>query len=124
LVEDNPQLATAISAMIESFGPTVIHAHSAEEAFGILTEIQLVPDAFLVDFQLGTGLNGTDFYTEATRRYGPVPAAIISAERTKALRETCKTLDLPLIAKPIDKNRLRGLLVQLFRQNGVDVSVI
>jgi len=114
LVEDNPQLAEATTAMIEGFGTTVIHASNAQEALEILQDIQLVPDALLIDYQLGTGQNGTELYQEIKERYGTVPTAIISAERTKILRDTCKTLGLQLVPKPIEKNRLKGLLGDLF----------
>ncbi|WP_415401063.1 PAS-domain containing protein [Tateyamaria sp. SN3-11] len=118
LVEDNPQLAQAITAMVEGFGTQVIHAHTAEEALAILQEIQLVPDAMLIDYQLGAGQNGADLLQDITQRYGHVPAAIISAERTKTLRDRCKTLGIQLVAKPIEKTRLRHLLVDLFTSQG------
>jgi signal transduction histidine kinase/CheY-like chemotaxis protein len=113
LVEDNPQLAQAMTAMIESLGPKVIHAHTAEEALAILEEIQLVPDTLLVDYQLGAGKNGAQLIQEVLRLYGPVPAAIISAERTKTLRDSCKALGIQLVAKPIEKERLKRLLQTL-----------
>lgn len=113
LVEDNPHLAQAITAMIEGFGNTVIHAHTSEEALSILSEIQLVPDAILVDYQLGAGQNGADLVQEIAQRYGPVPAAIISAERSRALRETCKQLGVQLVPKPIEKEHLKLLLADL-----------
>ncbi|MEP5031772.1 MAG: ATP-binding protein, partial [Marinomonas sp.] len=116
LVEDNPQLAQATTAMIESFGSTVIHAHTAEEALEILSEIQLVPDAMLIDQQLGDGLNGTQLIAQILRLYGPVPAAIVSAERTKTLREACKALEIDLVSKPLEKIRLKALLLALSKR--------
>jgi CheY-like chemotaxis protein len=113
LVEDNPQLAQAMTTMIEGFGGTVIHAHSAEEALELLSEIQLVPDAMLIDYQLGAGLNGTQLLQEIIRRYGPVPAAIVSAERTKVLREACKELGVKLIPKPVERAKLKRLLAEI-----------
>jgi CheY-like chemotaxis protein len=113
LVEDNPQLAQALTATIEGFGGTVIHAHDADEALAILSEIQLVPDALLIDYQLGHGLNGTQLLGEITDRYGPVPAAIISAARSKPLREACKTLGVPLMPKPVERARLKRLLTEM-----------
>ncbi|MEP5729207.1 MAG: PAS-domain containing protein [Sulfitobacter sp.] len=113
LVEDCPKLAQAMTSMIETFGNTVIHAHDADEALAILTEIQLVPDAMLVDYQLGNGLNGAELLTEMFQLYGSVPAAIVSAERTRTLRDSCKDLEVPLIQKPLEKEDLRGLLADL-----------
>ena len=116
LVEDNPQLALAVTVMVESFGANVIHAHTAEEALGLLAEIQLVPDAMLIDYQLGAGQNGTQFYQTIRETYGDVPAAIISAERTRPLRETCLKMGLQLVSKPVEKDRLRALLAALLAE--------
>ncbi|MEP2639480.1 PAS-domain containing protein [Roseobacter sp.] len=121
LVEDNPQLAEATIAMIEGFGTTVIHANNAQEALDILQDIELVPDALLIDYHLGAGHTGTALYQDITARYGGVPTAIISAERTKSLRDTCKELGLDLVSKPLDKNRLRALLGDLFNAETRDV---
>lgn len=114
LVEDNQQLAEATTAMIEGFGTTVIHASNAQDALEILQDIQLVPDALLIDYQLGSGQSGTELYREITARYGAVPTAIVSAERTKTLRDACKNLGLELVPKPIEKHRLKSLLSDLF----------
>ena len=115
LVEDNPQLAHAITIMIESFGGTVIHAQNAEEALVILGEIQLIPDAMLIDYQLGAGQNGIEFLQGVNARYGPVPAVIISAERTKVLRDACKNLGVQLLPKPVEKDRLKRMLLDMLK---------
>ncbi|MEP1535803.1 MAG: PAS-domain containing protein [Paracoccaceae bacterium] len=114
LVEDNPELALALTAMVESFGATVIHAHTAEEALALLAEIQLIPDAMLIDYQLGDGQNGIELHQTICKDFGSVPSAIISAQRSKTLRETCQDLGVQLVAKPIEKDSLHNLLNQLF----------
>ncbi|MGB1033630.1 MAG: PAS-domain containing protein [Primorskyibacter sp.] len=114
LVEDNPELAGAFTTMIESFGANVIHAHTAEEALTLLAEIDLIPDAMLIDYQLGAGRNGAELYQSICETFGHVPTAIISAQRTRSLRETCQELGVQLISKPIEKESLRRLLTHLF----------
>ncbi len=116
LVEDNPHLAQAMTSMVESLGSTVIHAHNAEEALGILTEIQLVPDAMLIDYQLGAGRDGIELLEEITNSYGSIPAAIVSAERTRCLRDRCKSLGVQLVAKPVEKARLKELFLEMFEE--------
>ncbi|MCG6904059.1 MAG: PAS-domain containing protein [Rhodobacter sp.] len=110
LVENDPAVAQAITIMIESHGAEVIAFGNAEEALEIIQEIQLLPDAFLLDYQLGAGLSGTALYEEIFNRYGTVSAAIISADRTRALRTECNRLGLQLLRKPIDRERLRHFL--------------
>lgn len=106
LVENDPNVAGALSLAVEDMGGEVIHAHSAQEALSLMHEIQLIPDAFLLDYQLGHGATGTELYQQITDTYGPVSAAIISANRTRELRRMCKDLGLTLMAKPVDRDRL------------------
>ena len=67
----------------------------------------------LIDYQLGAGLNGIEFLQGVNARYGPVPAVIISAERTKVLRDACKTMGVQLLPKPVEKDRLKRLLLDM-----------
>lgn len=110
LVENDAALGAALAMVVEDFGGEVIHAHCADEALNLLEEIQLVPDAFLLDYQLGSGMTGTDLYVELHRRYGDICAAVISADRTRVLRRVCKQLNVPLMSKPVDRDRLRAFL--------------
>lgn len=114
LVEDNPPLAEALTAMIEGFGCTVIHALDAAQALELLAEIELVPDAMLIDYQLGAGADGVQLLRALRSLYGAVPAAIVSAERSRVLRDACKGLDVALVQKPVQGERLRALLGDLF----------
>ncbi|WP_298976908.1 PAS-domain containing protein [uncultured Roseobacter sp.] len=116
LVENDPALASALSLVVEDMGGEVIHAHSADEALSLMHEIQLIPDAFLFDYQLGNGRTGTELYQQITETYGPVSAAIVSADRTRELRQICKGLGLPLMPKPVDRDRLWAHLAQRSRE--------
>ncbi len=110
LVENDMQVAHALSLMIENHGAEVLLAHSAREAKDLLGEIQLVPDVLLLDYQLGAGAHGLSLYDDIRETYGPVPTAIISADRSMELQQDCGALGLRLLAKPIDKEKLLGFL--------------
>ncbi|MEO0914665.1 MAG: response regulator, partial [Pseudomonadota bacterium] len=96
--------------MVEGWGAEVLHVTTADEALQLLSEIDLTPDAMLLDYQLGSGLSGTDLYRSIAAKYGAVPTAIVSADRTRELRRACGELRLALVQKPIDKHRLSGFL--------------
>ncbi len=110
LVENDADLAAAIALMVERFGVETIHATDAEEALEILHKIQLLPDAFVLDHHLGEGATGTELHARLRDLYGPVPAAIVSADRTRELRRLCEESGLPLLAKPLAVDRLRAFL--------------
>ncbi|MEM6339574.1 MAG: PAS-domain containing protein [Pseudomonadota bacterium] len=116
LVENDTTLANAISIMLESWGVDVIHAQSGEEALAILSEIDLRPDAMLLDYQLGNGINGVDLYGEIELHFGAIPTRIISADRKRIIRQMCAAAGLEIINKPIDRHKLNEFLAQ------VDVS--
>ncbi|SIO14361.1 hybrid sensor histidine kinase/response regulator [Vannielia litorea] len=113
LVENDTALARALSQMIEGWGAHVLHAHNATEALDLLAEVQLRPDALLLDEQLGRGMSGTELFGLLTGRFGSIPARILSADRSRSLRETCCTLGVELLGKPIDQDRLGAFLTAL-----------
>ncbi|MEL6837893.1 MAG: PAS-domain containing protein [Pseudomonadota bacterium] len=115
LAENDVPLANAMTMMIESHGAEVLTAHSAQDAIDLLGEIQLVPDVLLLDYQLGSGASGLDLYSDLCLRHGAVPAAIISADRSRELQHACNNLSLRLLTKPVDKEKLFGFLSPINR---------
>ena len=106
LVENDTALSDALTAMIEGWGSEVISAASAEEMLQLLEELDILPDVFLVDFQLGEGMNGLELVSELRRRFGLVPSVIVSADRSERLALECSNRELDLVQKPIDRHRL------------------
>ncbi len=111
LVENDIRLAHAMTHMIEQHGAEVLLAEGASEAVALLGEIQLVPDVMLLDYQLGVGASGLELYEQIKHRFGTVPAAIISANRSRDLQTGCAALGLRLLPKPIDRETLLQFLV-------------
>jgi len=106
LVENDPQLRRAITVLMESWGVNVIEAEDAASALDLLQDLEITPDALLLDYQLGAGMTGTQLFGEITTRLGRLPCAIVSADRSEALREACAALQIELLAKPVDRHRL------------------
>lgn len=106
LVENDPQLRRAMSILIESWGVSVIESENAESALELMEDLQITPDALLLDYQLGEGLSGTELYEELMRRLGRLPCAIVSAERSVQLRQETKRLEIDLLLKPLDRTKL------------------
>ena len=101
LVENNQNLRQAMCELIEAQGGEVIPAADAEEALMIIEEIDLVPDAMLLDYQLGDGLDGLELHATLSKQYDPVPTAIISADRTADLVRKCREQGVRLLHKPL-----------------------
>lgn len=110
LVENNRSVAQAVSHLIESSGGEVILAETGEQALSTISEIDLVPDVFLLDYQLGDGMDGIALYEHIHEKYGRIPALIISADRTTELRSHCKRLEIRLLPKPVNAQRVNDFL--------------
>lgn len=106
LVENDPQLRRAMTVLMESWGVNVIEAEDAIGALDLLQDLEITPDALLLDYQLGSGMSGTQLFGEITTRLGRLPCAIVSADRSGTLRDACTALDIDLLNKPVDRHRL------------------
>ncbi|MDU8912120.1 PAS-domain containing protein [Aestuariicoccus sp. MJ-SS9] len=106
LVENDAQLRRAISILVESWGVNVIEAEDAETALQLLADLEIAPDAMLLDHQLGRGMTGVELYEVITGMLGPLPCAVISADRSPHLRQLCKGVGLDLLQKPLDRHKL------------------
>ena len=110
LVENDEILAKALTLMIEGWGAEVIHARTGAEGLKLLSDIDLRPDAVLLDHQLGEGISGLDLLAHIRALHGDVPACIISADRSTPLREACKDQNVRLLPKPIERRALFAFL--------------
>lgn len=124
LVENDDALAYAIELQLEGWGAHVITVPSADMALDLLQEIELIPDAMILDYQLGVGSTGLQLNCEISNKFGPVPTLIISANRSAELKLGCEVLDLPLLSKPLDPTELRRVLSELCSQENKSASVI
>ena len=106
LVENDPQLRRAMTVLMESWGVNVIEAENADGALELLQDLEITPDALVLDYQLGAGMSGTQLFGEITTRLGRLPCVIVSADRSVALREACDGLKIELLSKPVDRHRL------------------
>lgn len=110
LVENDARLRRALVLLIEGWGASVIEAEDAAGALALLDDLDLVPDAAILDQQLGGGETGIALCREMRARWGVRPTAIVSADRSEELRRACAELDLPLLSKPIDRAALGAFL--------------
>ncbi|WP_300059831.1 PAS-domain containing protein [uncultured Roseobacter sp.] len=115
LVENDAALRNSISMTIEALGSDVLQCSSAEEALSLYDELGVVPDGFLLDYQLGDGISGTELVPRLRDRYGTLPTTIISANRSQELIDTCATLQVDLAHKPLSRAVLAEFLTTVPR---------
>ena len=110
IVENDPAVNRALSQMVEGWGGQVVSAFSGEEALALLGEIELAPDALILDFHLDGDLKGTDVLKRINAIYGDIPARVVSANRGIEIIKACKAVGGELMHKPIDKDDLKNFL--------------
>jgi CheY-like chemotaxis protein len=70
-----------------------------------------VPNGLLVDYHLDHG-NGIEAIVALRARYGDLPAILITADRSPAVRERARAEGIQLLNKPLKPAALRALLAQ------------
>ncbi|GFE50758.1 hybrid sensor histidine kinase/response regulator [Roseobacter cerasinus] len=113
LVENDAALRNSISLTIEALGSDVLQSRSGEDALELYKELGVVPDGFLLDYQLGEGISGTDLVPALRDRYGALPIVIISANRSQQLHDRCQALGVALAHKPLSRAKIADFLVSL-----------
>jgi CheY-like chemotaxis protein len=116
IVEDDADLAENLAEIIEGLGCEPLVALSAEQALELLAEQPV--DGVITDFRL-PGLDGVELITELRQRGLPVPVVMISALIGPADSEHAEQAGaLDVLAKPIDLDRLAGLVETFSRPRG------
>lgn len=118
LVENDAELAGAMVQLLEKWRATVLDVPSVEEALELIEATGIEPDLCLVDYQLGEGMDGLQGLGALRGQLGPVPACIVTADRSEELRTRARALQAGVITKPIPPAELATLLAELRRQRG------
>ena len=113
LVENDPDLCRAIGLLLEKWGLSVLDAPSGEAALDLIDELGILPDFFLVDEQLGTGMSGLAFIDACRARHGAVPARLITANRSDAALDAARAAGVEVMMKPMDARALESFLRDL-----------
>lgn len=107
LVENHEDTRELLSAVLEHAGYDLLCARNGRQALAYLEEI--LPSAVILDFMIGD-MTGVDVAAamRADQKLRAIPAAILTAAPTEAVASQLRAahLDLPVIQKPIDPDRL------------------
>jgi signal transduction histidine kinase/CheY-like chemotaxis protein len=113
LVENDDALRRAMGLLLEKWGLSVLEAATAEEALALIAELGILPDFLLVDYQLGAGMDGLGFLDALFGLHGPIPARMVTANRSLALQQACTARGIEILVKPIDARALQTVVASL-----------
>ena len=102
LVENDVEWRRAMCLLLEKWRFNVIEVENGEDALLLLGEIGIVADKFLIDHQLGDGIDGNALVEALRAQHGDIEVLIITANRSVAVRKICADVAVRIAHKPID----------------------
>ena len=113
LVLDNEvSILDSMRALLGQWGCEVVTATDQASALSALAG--RAPELILADYHLDHGVVGCEVVRHLREHFAqPIPAVIITADRTDQCRRSLRRLDAPLLNKPVKPGKLRAVLSQL-----------
>ncbi|MGH6727679.1 MAG: hybrid sensor histidine kinase/response regulator [Pseudolabrys sp.] len=110
-IDNEPSVLDGMETLLRGWGCEVIKAPDLELALEAIAESPTVPNGLLVDYHLDHG-NGIEAIRALRERCGDLPAILITADRSPAVREQARAEGIQLLNKPLKPAALRALLAQ------------
>jgi Na+/proline symporter/CheY-like chemotaxis protein/two-component sensor histidine kinase len=110
-VDNEPSVLDGMETLLRGWGCDVIKAPDLAFALAAIAGSATMPNGLLVDYHLDEG-NGIDAIVALRHRYGDLPAILITADRSPAVREQAREASVQVLHKPIKPAALRALLAQ------------
>jgi CheY-like chemotaxis protein len=110
-VDNEPSVLDGMETLLRGWGCQVLKAADLEFALTAISESPLLPNGLLVDYHLDQG-NGIEAIAALRRRYGDIPAILITADRSPTVREQARGEGIQVLHKPIKPAALRALMAQ------------
>jgi PAS domain S-box-containing protein len=107
VVDNEPAVLDGMAALLEGWGCVALAAHGPDEAHAYAA----APDLLLVDYHLDDGADGLALVEALRARYdSSLPAVLVTADRTDAVRDRAASAGVAVLAKPVRAAQLRALV--------------
>ena len=112
VIDNEPAILDGMKRLLEGWGCRVTTAASLDEALPLVGK-KSEPDVVIADYHLdhGNGLTAISALRVRAART-PLPAILLTADRTPHVREAAAALEVHLLNKPLKPGALRALLAQ------------
>ena len=110
-IDNEPAVLDGMETLLQGWGCEVIKAPDLAIALTAVAESRTMPNGLLIDYHLDEG-NGIEAIAALRARCGDLPAILITADRSPAVREQARTQGIQLLHKPLKPAALRALLAQ------------
>ncbi|MDC7786383.1 PAS-domain containing protein [Rhodoplanes sp. TEM] len=111
-IDNEPAILDGMETLLTGWGCEVLKAPDLDRAVAAVERTGRRPTVLLVDYHLDVG-NGIDTIVALRRRYGEsLPAILLTADRTREVRDTARERDIRILNKPVRPAPLRAQLTQ------------
>lgn len=110
-IDNEPAVLDGMETLLKGWGCKVIKAPDLETALAAVAAGPAAPNGLLVDYHLDRG-DGIDAIIALRAQCGDLPAILITADRSPAMREQAAAEGIQVLQKPLKPAALRALLAQ------------
>jgi signal transduction histidine kinase/CheY-like chemotaxis protein len=111
-IDNEPKILDGMATLLGGWGCHVLKAADLKTALNVVSEAKAPPSGLLVDYHLDSG-NGIEAIAALRWRFGAeLPAILITADRSPAVREEARARDIQVLPKPLKPAALRALMAQ------------
>lgn len=112
VVDNEVSILHSMAALLGQWGCEVLVAPDLDAARAVLQG--QAPEAILADFHLDHGVTGCEVVRALREQFErPIPAVMITADRSDECRRELQGLGAPMLNKPVKPGKLRAVLSQL-----------
>ncbi len=116
LIDDEPHVLQGLSVLLTGWGMHVSGASSAAQALEMASETP--PDLIIADYRLEGPATGLDAIATLRRRWGDLPAIVVTADHASEVQQEVSAAGLHLLHKPVRPARLRSLITHVIQRQG------
>ena len=111
-LDNEPAILEGTRTLLSGWGCEVLTAADLDGALAAVAAPQMIPEAIVADYHLDHG-NGLDaIKTLRWTLQADIPAVLVTADRTPAVRAAAASAAVHLLNKPVKPAALRALLAQ------------
>lgn len=116
IIEDHDAVRDGMRELLQSWGCRTITAADRHRALGELAQAGRPPDMVIADYHLDRGSTGLAAVAAVRAVHGPVPALIITADRSREVLDEIRHHGIHSLQKPVRPAKLRALVSHLLAQ--------
>lgn len=120
-IDNEPAIIKGMQQLLGGWGCTVLAADSLETAVTTLAHSVQTPRVLIADFHLDQGDGLTAIITLRERLREQVPAILLTADRSPAVRQLAEAAGIHVLNKPLKPAALRALLTRWRAVEALDV---